>query len=124
MEPSVEQSLADCCEAQQVHESVVKSARTRELDGDTLARLSEIFKAMGDPTRLRIVNALSAGEMCVCDIAAALDMESSAISHQLRVLRALRLVKFRKDGKSAYYSLDDEHMLKLFDEGLKHARHR
>lgn len=119
----MEQNPADNCDALQVHDEMVRRARAGELDIETLSRLSDIFKAMADPTRLRIINALSSGEMCVCDIACALGMESSAISHQLRILRAYRLVKFRKDGKSAYYSLDDEHMLILFKEGLKHARH-
>lgn len=114
----------DSCEATQVHEGAVKKARSKEIDDETVQRLSGIFKIMGDPTRLRIINALSAGEMCVCDIAAALNMENSAISHQLRILKTVRLVKFRKEGKSAIYSLDDEHMLTLFEEGLKHARHR
>ena len=114
----------DSCEATQVHEGSVSKARARAIDEDTVQRLSDIFKVMGDPTRLRIINALSSGEMCVCDIACALNMENSAISHQLRILKAMRLVKFRKEGKSAIYSLDDEHMLTLFNEGLKHAQHR
>ncbi len=114
----------DSCEAQQVHEGAVSRARSKAIDEAPVQRLSDIFKVMGDPTRLRIINALSAGEMCVCDIAAALGMEHSAISHQLRILKAMRLVKFRKEGKSAYYSLDDEHMLTLFNEGLKHAQHK
>ncbi|CAJ37852.1 ArsR/SmtB family transcription factor [Methanocella arvoryzae] len=114
----------DSCEATQVHEGSVSRARARAIDEETVQRLSDIFKVMGDPTRLRIINALSAGEMCVCDIACALGMENSAISHQLRILKAMRLVKFRKEGKSAIYSLDDEHMLTLFNEGLKHAQHR
>ena len=88
-----------------------------------IMRLSDIFKVMGDPTRLRIIHALSTGEMCVCDIACALGMEHSAISHQLRLLRNMRVVKFRKEGKAAFYSLDDEHVLRLFNEGLEHARH-
>jgi ArsR family transcriptional regulator len=113
----------DCCEALHVHGGAVARARDRALDEETLSRLSEIFKAMADPTRLRIISALATGEMCVCDIACALDMDSSAISHQLRILRALRLVRFRKEGKSAYYSLDDEHIMSLYHEGLKHARH-
>ena len=114
----------DSCEATQVHEGSVSKARARAIEEETVQRLSDIFKVMGDPTRLRIINALSSGEMCVCDIACALSMENSAISHQLRILKAMRLVKFRKEGKSAIYSLDDEHMLTLFNEGLKHAQHR
>jgi ArsR family transcriptional regulator len=118
-------TLKDDCEACIIHEGAVDRARAkaRDLDDDTILRLSEIFKLMGDPTRLRIIQALSSGEMCVCDIAAALGMEHSAISHQLRLLRNARVVKYRRQGKEAIYSLDDEHVLRLFSEGLEHARH-
>jgi ArsR family transcriptional regulator, lead/cadmium/zinc/bismuth-responsive transcriptional repressor len=118
-------SLKDDCDTCVIHAGAVEKARerSRELDGNTLIRLSDIFKTMGDPTRLRIIHALSTGEMCVCDIAAALGMEHSAISHQLRFLRNMRVVKFRKAGKEAFYTLDDEHVLRLFNEGLEHARH-
>lgn len=118
-------NVRDDCEACIIHGEAVDraKAKAKELDGNTMIRLSDIFKTMGDPTRLKIIQALSSGEMCVCDIAAALGMEHSAISHQLRVLRNMRVVKFRKDGKEAIYSLDDEHVLKLFNEGLEHARH-
>jgi len=118
-------NVRDDCEACIIHGEAVDraKAKAKELDGNTMIRLSDIFKIMGDPTRLKIIQALSSGEMCVCDIAAALGMEHSAISHQLRVLRNMRVVKFRKDGKEAIYSLDDEHVLKLFNEGLEHARH-
>lgn len=117
--------LKDDCEAYVIHAEAVEKARerSRELDGNTIIRLSDIFKTMGDPTRLRIIHALSTGEMCVCDIAAALGMEHSAISHQLRLLRNMRVVKYRKAGKEALYNLDDEHVLRLFNEGLEHARH-
>jgi DNA-binding transcriptional ArsR family regulator len=117
--------VRDDCEACIIHGEAVNRAKTkaRELEGNTMVRLSDIFKTMGDPTRLRIIQALSTGEMCVCDIAAALGMEHSAISHQLRVLRNMRVVKYRKEGKEAIYSLDDEHVLRLFNEGLEHARH-
>lgn len=118
-------TLKDDCEAYTIHEEAVDraKAKAKELDDTTIIRLSEIFKIMGDPTRLKIIHALSSGEMCVCDIAAALGMEHSAISHQLRLLRNARVAKYRKQGKEAVYSLDDEHVLKLFSEGLEHARH-
>jgi DNA-binding transcriptional ArsR family regulator len=86
--------------------------------------LAEIFKALGDVTRVKILYLLANAELCVCDIADALNMTQSAISHQLRVLRDLRLVKFRKDGKSVFYSLDDEHILQLFSQGLEHVEHQ
>jgi len=118
-------NLKDDCDACVIHAEAVEKARqkSKELDGNILIRLNDIFKVMGDPTRLRIIHALSTGEMCVCDIAAALGMEHSAISHQLRLLRNMRVVKFRKAGKEAIYTLDDEHVLRLFNEGLEHARH-
>ncbi|MCD1295238.1 transcriptional regulator [Methanocella sp. CWC-04] len=113
----------DDCEVRCVHPETVRKARSKQMSEETVERLSEIFKVMGDPTRLKIINALSAGEMCVCDLANVIGMEHSATSHQLRILKALRLVKYRKQGKSAYYSLDDEHVLTLFKEGWKHVHH-
>lgn len=86
-------------------------------------RLSATFKALGDPTRIRILEALSREELCVCALAGALGMSSSAVSHQLRVLREARLVKFRREGKTVYYSLDDLHVWTLFEQGLKHVVH-
>ncbi len=78
---------------------------------------------MADTTRLRIISLLAEGELCVCDLAAALDMTQSAVSHQLRVLRIMQLVKFRKEGRIAYYSLDDDHVLELYVLGLDHLKH-
>lgn len=121
---SDEEVMKDCCEVQCIHMSAVERARAQELDENTLSMLSEVYKVMGDPTRLRIINALSTGEMCVCDLACALRMEHSAISHQLRILRALRVVRLRKQGKVAYYKLDDGHVTALFNEGLKHLLHK
>ena len=86
--------------------------------------LSEIFKTLGDPTRLRILQALSQEELCVCDLVEVLEMTQSAVSHQLRVLRDQRLVKYRKEGKMVFYSLDDEHIINLFAQGLAHVRHK
>ena len=85
--------------------------------------LSQIFQVMADPTRLRIISLLAGRELCVCDIAAVLDMTQSAVSHQLRVMRMADLVKFRKDGRIAWYSLDDDHVEKLFIQGVNHIRH-
>ncbi len=94
------------------------------LSQERVIELSKIFKALGDPTRLRIIDSLSKEELCVCEIAELLNMNQSAISHQLRVLRNLRLVKYRKEGKSAIYSLDDDHVLQLFNQGLEHINHK
>lgn len=111
------------CGVTYIDESRVRQAQAGLVDGLTASRLAETFKALSDPTRVRIISALSNAELCVCDIAATLGMSQSAISHQLRVLRNLRLVRYRKEGKIVYYSLDDEHIEGLFRQGLEHAQH-
>ncbi|HHW91369.1 MAG TPA: helix-turn-helix transcriptional regulator [Firmicutes bacterium] len=88
-----------------------------------ITRLAETFKVLGDPTRIKILSALSEEELCVCDLSAVLDMSVSAISHQLRVLKGARLVKYRREGKNIFYSLDDEHVISLFRLALEHVRH-
>ena len=115
--------VCDMCEIHATHPEHIKLAKLHELDDTTSLRLAEIFKVLGDPTRIKLLALLSASEMCVCDIADALGMKQSAISHQLRVLRGARLVKFRKDGKEAWYSLDDDHVVKLMNQGLEHVLH-
>ena len=82
--------------------------------------LADFFKVFGDPTRIKILHALSLGELCVCDIAALLEMTQSAVSHQLRVLRQTKLVKLRRSGRTVYYSLDDSHIGDIIDKGLSH----
>ena len=99
------------------------NVRADLVDGPTAMKLAETFKALSDPTRVRIISALSHAELCVHDIAATLDMTHSAISHQLRTLRELRLVKFRRAGRHVYYTLDDEHIQDLFRMGLDHILH-
>ena len=113
----------DLCEIHHPHEDKIQIAKLHEVDDTTSLHLAEIFKVLGDPTRIKLLALLSASEMCVCDIADALGMKQSAISHQLRVLRGARLVKFRKDGKEAWYSLDDDHVVKLMNQGLEHVLH-
>jgi DNA-binding transcriptional ArsR family regulator len=113
----------DRCEVKRIDEEMVQQAQAQLVDGLTATQLAEFYKALSDPTRVRIISALSAGELCVCDIAATLGMSQSAISHQLRRLRQLRLVKRRKDGQMVYYTLDDEHVSDLFREGMDHVRH-
>jgi ArsR family transcriptional regulator len=92
------------------------------LPKDRLQSVTEMFAAFGDPTRLKLLMALSGGELCVWDLSVLLGVSASAVSHQLRGLRALRLVKGRRDGKMTFYSLDDEHVLALLEVGLEHAR--
>jgi len=113
----------DRCEINYIDEEMVRQAQAQLADETTAARLAEFFRALSDPTRVRILSALQAGELCVCDLAATLGMSQSAISHQLRLLRQLRLVKRRKAGQIAYYTLDDEHVSTLFREGADHVRH-
>jgi len=112
----------DVCEIEFVDEARVSVVRKRMPDPDVLEALSDIFKVLGDPTRLRIVSALATRELCVCDIANLLGTSVSAVSHQLRVLRISKLVKHRKEGKMVYYSLDDDCVQTLLHEGLKHIR--
>ncbi len=112
----------DTCQIKCVNQDRVNRARKSMHPDDIIFRLAETFKVLGDPTRTKIIFALSAEELCVCDIANLLNMSESAISHQLRTLRNLRLVKYRKEGKMAFYSLDDLHITKLFEQGLEHVR--
>lgn len=112
------------CEENVVHLDAVVAAR-HELPGAAdLTGMSEIFSALADPTRLRIVAALASTELCVCDLAATVGLSQSAVSHQLRVLRDRGLVRSRKDGRRAYYRLDDDHVTTLYRQAHDHAQHR
>ncbi len=111
----------DICQTECVHENLVATVRSQMHASDMLLDLAELFKVLGDHTRVRILHALSFSELCVCDLAELLGMTSSAISHQLRVLRAAKIVKFRKEGKNVIYSLDDAHVHTLIREGLGHV---
>ena len=108
------------CEACLIHEDVVVKSKNEMPEDEKLYDLAELFKVFGDTTRIKIIYALFQEEMCVCDIADLLNMTQSAISHQLRVLKQARLVKFRKEGKVVYYSLDDNHINQIFNCGLCH----
>lgn len=93
------------------------------VDSATAEQLAQVFRAMADPTRVRILSALAEAELCVGDLSAVLEMSISAVSHQLRLLRELRVVRRRREGKHIYYTLDDEHIGDLFARGLEHVRH-
>ena len=108
------------CECSFIHEEVVGKVKNKMPEDEKLYDLAELFKVFGDTTRIKILYALFEEEMCVCDIAELLNMTQSAISHQLRVLKQARLVKFRKEGKVVYYSLDDNHINQIFNCGLCH----
>src|SRR6188508_2647380 len=111
----------DACDVIQIDLNRVRRLRAALVDPDTVSGLADIFSALGDPTRVRILDALSHGELCVCDLAAVLSLSQSAVSHQLRLLRGMRLVKPRRDGRIVFYSLDDQHIMDLLGEGLKHV---
>lgn len=111
----------DLCQVACVHAQAVDLARAALPDEAVVADLSEFFKAFGDPTRVRILLALARAELCVCDLAALLDMSHSAVSHQLRYLRVMKIVKYRREGKMAYYSLDDTHVHAVLRTGLDHV---
>ena len=92
------------------------------LNARTVEALAETFRALGDPTRVRIVDALSSGELCVCDIAEQVGISESAVSHQLRLLRGMRLVRPRRAGRQVYYAIDDHHILELLKQALTHVQ--
>lgn len=109
------------CEVSCIHEGKVAAARRAMKPEATLFRLAAIFKVLGDPTRTKVISALLKEELCVCDLAALIGISQSAISHQLRILRDMNLVKYRKEGRIAFYSLDDDHISAILTAGLKHA---
>jgi ArsR family transcriptional regulator len=113
----------DSCECRVVHVDAVRKVRASMPAEPAMDAMAELFKSFGDGTRLHILYALTKERMCVCDIAALVNMSQSAVSHQLRVLRGARLVKYEKEGKSVYYSLDDDHVKKIFEIGLAHVKH-
>lgn len=115
--------MSQICESTIIHQEVVDRVERKMPDDTLLTVAASLFKQLGDPTRLRILSALSRHEMCVCDISALLRMSQSAISHQLKSLRLSNLVTSRKEGKVVYYSLADEHVAALLDQGLLHAEH-
>jgi DNA-binding transcriptional ArsR family regulator len=112
----------DQCYGRVVHMGRVSRARREAIPGQELDRLALTYKVLGDPTRLKIVLALNAGEMCVCDLAAFLGLSESAVSHQLRRLKDLALIRQRREGQILYNSLNDEHVAQLLSTGLEHVR--
>ena len=110
----------ECCEFMHAHDEIVEKVQKEMPSEDTLYDLTELFRIFGDSTRIRILYALSQSELCVCDIASLLGMGQSAISHQLRILKQMRLVKFRREGKSVLYSLADGHIQTILAQGMEH----
>ncbi len=111
----------ECCESIDVHEELVTTMNNDMPDIDILYDLAELFKVFGDSTRIRILFVLSKAEVCVCDLAATLDMTQSAISHQLKILKQSKLVKSRREGKSIFYSLADNHVSTIIAQGMEHV---
>ena len=114
------QDRALCCEETEVHEGAVEQVRSQLPQDEMLYDLAELFKIFGDSTRVKILYALLEAELCVCDIAKLMDVSQSAVSHQLRVLKGSKLVKFRREGKTLYYSLADEHVFRILSQGMEH----
>lgn len=112
------------CECNAIHAEIVDSVKEKIPEEEKLYDLAELFKVFGDSTRIKILCALSESDMCVCDIAFLFGMTQSAISHQLRILKQARLVKFRKKGKVVYYSLNDDHVRQIFGQGLAHINEK
>lgn len=103
------------CEVEKIHKSKVEAVKAKLIDDDDVFDLAELFKVFGDSTRTKILSCLEISELCVCDIAECLNMNKSAISHQLRILRQAKLVKTRRSGKEVFYSLDDEHVSEIYE---------
>ena len=116
-----DENIIQKCSCTIIHNDIVEKVKKTLPKDEILYDLAEFFKVFGDSTRIKIICALFESEMCVCDLAALLNVSQSAISHQLKTLKSARLVKYRRDGKVIYYSLDDEHVKHVFDEGLRHV---
>ena len=111
----------DVCDLVQIDLARVRKIRSELVAPENVQGLADTFSALGDPTRVRILDALSHGELCVCDLAAVLGLSQSAVSHQLRLLRGIRLVKPRREGRIVFYSLDDQHIMYIFKQTLQHV---
>ena len=116
----IKDNNSELCSEQCIHKDVIEKVNEIMPDEDIVFDLAELFKVFGDSTRLKILCVLLESEMCVCDIAELLNMSFSAISHQLRVLKQSKLVKFRREGKTVIYSLSDDHVRSIIDQGLEH----
>jgi DNA-binding transcriptional ArsR family regulator len=112
------------CDCEVIHADIVNDVKKRMPHDEDIYDLSDFFKVLGDSTRMKIIWALDESEMCVCDIAVLLNMTKSAISHQLRSLRNANLVKFRKEGKTVFYSLKDDHVRDIYEKGMEHIKEK
>lgn len=112
----------ELCQESYIHETVLEQVKASMPDDDTLCDVAEMFKVFGDITRTKILSALFEAELCVCDISEIVKMSTSAVSHQLRILRQTKIVKSRRQGKEVYYALDDEHISKIYRMALDHLK--
>ena len=112
--------MEELCEVTMIHEDIVKKVKEKMPEDDLIYDLAEFFKVFADSTRMKIIDALMENELCVCDIAAIVGTTQSAISHQLRILKQAKLVKYKKIGKIVYYSLDDDHISQIVKKGREH----
>ena len=113
---------AECCEECKIHADLIEKTEGHIPDEEILKELADFFKVFADTTRLRILSVLFQSELCVCDLAEVLGMTQSAISHQLRLLKQMKLVKNRREGKTVFYSLADDHIQTIMNQGLEHMR--
>ena len=112
---------AEQCDAPHPGPRDADARRAALMPARTVGALADTFRVLGDPTRVRILDALSTGELCVCDIATLVELSESAVSHQLRLLRSMRLVRARRAGRLVFYALDDQHIIELFQQALTHV---
>jgi ArsR family transcriptional regulator, lead/cadmium/zinc/bismuth-responsive transcriptional repressor len=120
----VKSGADETCDVFHLDPPKVAALKTRLLPPSSVTSLTETFRVLGDVTRVRILDALSRSELCVCDIARLLGLSESAVSHQLRLLRGMRLVRPRREGRMMFYTLDDQHIVGLFEQGLEHVEER
>ena len=118
----IDKNGMECCDCTQVHDDIVSEVTSQLPDDEILYDLAELFKVFGDSTRIKILYALSERELCVCDISELLGVSQTAISHQLRVLKGAKLVKYRREGKNVFYSLDDDHVRSIINQGMEHVK--
>ena len=118
----MESRATPCCEEEVVHQDAVEQVRALLPEDEILYDLAELFKIFGDSTRVKILYALLESELCVCDLAKLMEVTQSAVSHQLRVLKSSKLVKFRREGKTVYYSLADDHVVRILSQGMEHIQ--
>jgi DNA-binding transcriptional ArsR family regulator len=112
------------CNCNIIHEDIINKVKKNMIDEELLYDLSDLYKVFGDTTRIKILHVLSISEMCVCDISTLLGIKQSSVSHQLKTLRQAKLVKYRRNGKVVYYSLDDTHVEQIFNQGLAHIKEK